>query len=165
MIKIRTYNLNDWPGVWAILETVFRAGETYAYSPEITEMQAQAAWTSGSKKVFVAEDSSTKQILGSYYLKANHEGPGAHVCNCGYVVSDQTRGKGIASLMCEHSQDQAIADGFRSMQFNFVAASNEGAVRLWKKLGFGIVGTIPEAFKHPKQGYVDAYIMYKHLNK
>lgn len=51
------------------------------------------------------------------------------------------------------------------MQFNFVATSNEGAVRLWTKLGFDTVGRLPKAFKHPSKGYVDALIMYKWLEE
>jgi ribosomal protein S18 acetylase RimI-like enzyme len=65
--------------------------------------------------------------------------------------------------MCVHSQEQARAAGFRCMQFNFVASSNDVALRLWKKLGFGIVGILPEAFLHPSRGYIDAVVMYKKL--
>ena len=49
------------------------------------------------------------------------------------------------------------------MQFNFVVSTNEGAVRLWQKLGFKIVGTLPGAFNHTEQGYVDAYVMFRSL--
>ena len=49
------------------------------------------------------------------------------------------------------------------MQFNFVASSNEGAWRLWNKLGFDTVGRLPNAFAHPELGYVDALVMYKWL--
>ena len=65
--------------------------------------------------------------------------------------------------MCEHSQREAVAQGFRAMQFNFVVSTNEGAVRLWQRLGFAIVGTLPGAFAHPRLGYVDAYVMFKQL--
>ena len=65
--------------------------------------------------------------------------------------------------MCVHSQQEAISMGYRAMQFNLVAASNEGAVRLWTKLGFATVGRLPGAFAHPKLGYVDALVMYKWL--
>jgi ribosomal protein S18 acetylase RimI-like enzyme len=85
------------------------------------------------------------------------------VCNCGYIVGENARGKGLASLMCEHSQREAIRQGFRAMQYNLVVSTNEAAVRLWRKLGFVIVGTLPGAFKHPRHGYVDAFVMYKQL--
>ena len=101
--------------MWSILEPVFRAGETYAYPRDITEDDARRTWTSSPKEVFVAEESGTGQILGTYYLKPNHEGPGAHVCNCGYVVSLHARGRGLAAQMCEHSQREAVSRGFRAM--------------------------------------------------
>ncbi len=49
------------------------------------------------------------------------------------------------------------------MQFNFVIATNERAVRLWQAMGFSIVGRLPSAFLHPTQGYVDALVMYREL--
>ena len=160
---IRSYAAADWPGVWAILEPVFRAGETYAFPREMSERQAHDAWTAAGKQVFVAVDEPTGDLLGTYYVKANFEGAASHICNCGYVVSERARGRGIAARMCEHSQREAIARGFRAMQYNLVVSSNEGAVHLWTKMGFAIVGTIPEAFRHPRLGFVDAYVMYKRL--
>ncbi len=88
---------------------------------------------------------------------------GSHVCNCGYIVDETARGRGIASEMCRHSQREALSLGFRAMQYNLVVSTNEGAVRLWKKHGFEVVGTLPEAFRHPRFGFVDAYVMYKRL--
>ena len=121
------------------------------------------AGAAAGKQVFVAVDEATGDLLGTYYVKANFEGAASHICNCGYVVSERARGRGIAARMCEHSQREAIARGFRAMQYNLVVSSNEGAVHLWKKMGFAIVGTIPEAFRHPRLGFVDAYVMYKRL--
>jgi ribosomal protein S18 acetylase RimI-like enzyme len=142
---------------------VFRAGETYAFPRDMSESQAHDTWTAAGKHVFVAVDEATGELLGTYYVKANFEGAASHICNCGYVVSERARGRGIAARMCEHSQREAIARGFRAMQYNLVVSSNEGAVHLWKKMGFAIVGTIPEAFRHPRLGFVDAYVMYKRL--
>lgn len=160
---IRRYERQDWNDVWAILRPIFRSGETYAYPLDIAEDEARRTWTGSPKEVFIVHDVDTGQIVGTYYLKPNYDGPGAHVCNCGYAVSANARGKGVASLMCVHSQEQAALRGFRAMQFNLVAASNDGAVRLWKKLGFNIVGTLPGAFRHASLGFVDAYVMYKTL--
>jgi ribosomal protein S18 acetylase RimI-like enzyme len=162
-VAVRLFGKADWAGVWAILEPIFRAGETYAFPRDVGEEDARRKWTSPPHEVFVAEDPETGEILGTYFLKPNHEGPGAHVCNCGYAVSARARGRGIASLMCEHSQQQAVLRGFRAMQFNLVAASNAGAVRLWTRLGFEIVGTLPGAFHHPRAGFVDAHVMFKRL--
>jgi hypothetical protein len=114
------------------------------------------------RKTWVIEEAG--QLLGTYYLKTNQGGPGQHVCNCGYMVAAEARGRGLATALCEHSQEQALALGYKAMQFNFVAATNTGAVRLWKKLGFAEVGRLPGAFNHPQQGYVDALVMYKWLD-
>jgi ribosomal protein S18 acetylase RimI-like enzyme len=115
-------------------------------------------------KTYVCED-TTGRIVGTYCLKPNQPGGGSHVANCGYVVSPHARGLGVASAMCVHSQHQARALGFLAMQFNFVVSTNEGAVRLWKRHGFEIVGTLPGAFQHPELGFVDAFVMFKPLSK
>ena len=65
--------------------------------------------------------------------------------------------------MAEHCLSEARRLGFRAMQFNFVVSTNESAVRLWQRLGFKIVGTLPAAFQHPTKGYVDVYIMFRSL--
>ena len=161
MINIREYQDVDWAGVWRILKPVFRAGETYAYPMDISQQEARAVWVSAPTQTLVAEEAG--EILGTYYLKPNQPSPGAHVCNCGYVVGDGARGRGLATLMCEHSQERAKRVGFDFMQFNLVAASNEGAVRLWQRLGFVTIGTLPKAFRHATLGLVDAHVMYKEL--
>jgi RimJ/RimL family protein N-acetyltransferase len=119
-------------------------------------------WIEMPQATYVAKD-PVGAVIGTYYLKPNQPALGSHVCNCGYVVSERARGQGVASLMCEHSQYEARRLGFRAMQFNLVVSTNEGAVRLWKKLGFDIVGTLPGAFRHPRDGYVDAFVMFKEL--
>ena len=162
MIDIRLIEASDWQAIWSLIEPVFRAGETYAFSPEISEEEAYAAWVETPTATFVAQNENGT-LLGTYYLKANQPYLGAHVCNCGYIVGEKARGQGVATQMCEHSQREAIARGFRAMQFNLVASTNEIAIRLWQKLGFDIAGTLPGAFLHPQQGYVDAFVMYKKL--
>ncbi len=162
MIKIRPLEEQDWPGTWRIIEPVFRAGETYAFSPDISEEEAYKVWVATPSATFVAVDENN-HILGTYFIRPNQPALGAHVCNCGYIVDKNARGRGVASEMCAHSQREAVARGFRAMQYNLVIASNEGAVRLWKKHGFDIVGTLPKAFRHPQLGFVDAFVMYKQL--
>ena len=162
MIKIRHFEEADWAATWKILEPVFRAGETYVFSPDITEEEAHNVWVEMPSATFVAVDENNG-VIGTYYIKPNQPALGAHVCNCGYVVAENSRGRGIGSEMCKHSQREAISQGFRAMQFNLVVSTNDGAVRLWKRHGFQVVGTLPKAFRHHKLGLVDAYVMYKQL--
>jgi ribosomal protein S18 acetylase RimI-like enzyme len=66
--------------------------------------------------------------------------------------------------MAEHCLAEARRLGFRAIQFNFVVSTNAPAVRLWQQLGFRIVGTLPRAFRHAQQGFVDAYVMFRDLD-
>ena len=118
-------------------------------------------WLGHNHEVFVAEDDSG--VVGTYVLRANQQGGGAHVANCGYMTAGHSTGKGVARAMCQHSLTQARERGFRAMQFNFVVSTNERAVRLWHSCGFETVGTLPGAFLHPSLGYVDALVMYRVL--
>jgi len=160
-LLIRALSPADDDTIWAILEPVFRAGETYPIPRDISREGALAYWRTPGHSVFVAEDGG--RIVGTYYLRANNRGGGAHVANCGYMVATDAQGKGVARTMCAHSLDEAKRRGFSAMQFNFVIASNERAVRLWQSCGFRIVGALPSAFRHPALGPVDAYVMHRAL--
>ena len=160
-MNIREATEKDFEKIWPIFHEIVSLGETYAYSRSTTKNEALKIWLTAPKKTFVFEEDN--QILGTYYLKTNQEGPGQHVCNCGYMVSSSARGKGLATAMCKHSQSIALEMGYKAMQFNFVASSNTGAIKLWEKLGFLTVGCLPKAFNHPTQGYIDTLVMYKWL--
>lgn len=158
---IRPAAAQDDEGIWRVIEPMIRAGETYPLPRDLAKTDALAYWRSPQHEVLVAEDGGA--IVGSYYLRANNRGGGSHVANCGYVVAAPAMGRGVARAMCAHSLELARSRGFRAMQFNFVVASNERAVRLWQVCGFEIVGRLPGAFEHPRLGPVDAFVMYRTL--
>ena len=160
-MKIREATEEDFSQIWTIFHEIISKGETYAYDPNTSKNEAFKLWIEIPQKTFVCEEDGS--ILGTYYLKNNQCGNGSHVCNCGYMVARQSRKRGIATLMCKHSQEIAKALKYKAMQFNFVISTNTTAINLWKKLDFEIVGKLPKAFKHPQAGYVDALIMYKLL--
>ncbi|MCO8168803.1 GNAT family N-acetyltransferase [Pseudomonas sp. 21LCFQ02] len=163
MIQIRPMTAADFDGFWPTFQAVVSARETYAYDPALTFEQARELWLNYPLHTLVAEEHGV--LLGSYYLKANAAGPGGHVSNCGYMVTEAARGRGVARLMCEHSQQLARQSGFLAMQFNSVVASNEVAVALWGKLGFDTVGRLPRAYRHARLGLVDCLVMYKWLGE
>ena len=161
-ISIRPATPADWPGIWAVLEPIIREGETYPLDRDLNEQGASTYWNAPDKSVFVAIDAED-EIVGTYTLRPNSTGPAAHVANAGYAVRPDQRGKGVAQALCRHSLATARAQGYRAMQYNLVIATNERAVRLWQHMGFAIVGTLPGAFRHPRAGFVDAYVMYQQL--
>jgi len=160
-VLIRPATDGDADAIWAVMEPIIRAGETYTLPRDMDRDSALAYWLSPEREVFVVEDRA--EIVGTYCLQANQKGGGAHVANCGYMTAGSAVGRGIARAMCAHSLDRARERGFRAMQFNFVISTNERAVRLWQSFGFEIVGRLPGAFHHPTLGYVDAYVMYHKL--
>jgi ribosomal protein S18 acetylase RimI-like enzyme len=162
MTTIRRFREDDWVRVWPFLRDTFDAGDSFVHAPGCGEADIRREWILAPRATYVAceEDGAA---VGSYTLKANQPGLGSHVCTCAYVVAPAARGRGTGTLMCEHSQLEAAALGFRAMQFNLVVSTNDRALRLWQKLGFATVGTLPRAFRHLRFGYVDALVMYKEI--
>lgn len=162
-LTIRKSTSGDRDALWTIMEPIIRAGETYALPTDWDKDIALNYWCDPTHTVFVAEDSETMSIVGTYFLHANQKGNGNHVANCGYMTLSNVTGKGIARTMCAHSLQIAKERGFAAMQYNFVIQSNERAVRLWQFMGFEIIGRIPRGFRHPTLGEVDIFIMHQFL--
>ncbi len=160
-LEIRVFKSSDASAVLEILLPTFRAGDTYAIDPDISESDALAYWTGPDRKTFVAELDG--QVVGTYYIRPNQAGGGAHVCNFGFMTSPAARGKGVARAMLEHAEATARDQGYQAVQFNFVVATNTRAIQIWESHNYRIVGRLPAAFLHPDLGYVDALVMWKDL--
>lgn len=158
---VRSAIHEDRDSIWLILEPIIRAGETYALPRDMSEDDALAYWMGPDRRTFVADEDG--EIVGTYYLRANQLGGGAHVANCAYMTAIRATGRGVARGMCEHSLQHARELGFRAMQFNFVIRTNERAIWLWQALGFEFVGRLPLAFLRPSGEYADALIMFQAL--
>jgi L-amino acid N-acyltransferase YncA len=157
-MKIRAAAEADRAAIWKIFHEVVAAGDTYAIDPDMSREEALAYWFSADTRIYVAD--GTLGVVGTYILRPNQSGGGSHVANAAFMVAPEARGQGIGRAMGEHCLSEARRLGFQAMQFNFVVSTNESAVRLWQQLGFDVVGTLPGAFCHPKNGYVDVYVMY-----
>ena len=160
-LVIRAATDSDTAAIWAALEPVFRAGETYAMPRDIGRKAALEYWLSPTHEVFVAE--ADGKVVGTYYMRPNQAGGGAHVANCGYVTSPAAQGQGVARQMLEHSLVHAKHRGFLAMQFNFVVSTNERAIKTWERYGFAVAGRLPLAYNHPTRGLVDALVMHRAL--
>jgi ribosomal protein S18 acetylase RimI-like enzyme len=162
-LTVRDATDSDRDAIWDIFRVVVASGDTYAFDPDIARTDALAYWMQPPNHCHVAEHHGT--VVGTYILKANQPGLGSHVANAAFMVAPSARGIGVGQAMGEHCLAEARRQGFRAMQFNFVVSSNDSAVRLWQRLGFAIVGTLPGAFRHATKGYVDAYVMYRSLGQ
>ena len=161
MFEIRKAVEEDKPHVWEIIEKVISTGDTYVYKPDSSREKMLDYWFAADKKTYVALWENA--IVGTFYLKDNQPDLGSHIANAGYMVAPESKGKRVGKTMAEYSLHEAKRLGYKAMQFNFVVKSNEVAVKLWQSFGFEIIGEIPEAFDHAKNGLTNAYIIYRKL--
>ncbi|MFD5008462.1 GNAT family N-acetyltransferase [Streptomyces chartreusis] len=158
---IREAAADDWPRIWPFWHRIVAAGETYAWDPDTSEDAARALWMNPAKDVHVVED-DTGSLVASAYVTPNYGGPAAGIANAGFMVDPAHGGRGVGRALAEHVLAVARADGYRGMVFNAVVETNP-AVALWTSLGFTILGTVPDAFDHPRHGRVGLHIMYRAL--
>ena len=148
--------------MWLVFQAVVAPGDTYVFAPTASRRDVYAYWFDREITSYVAEDSG--RLVGMYKLLSNQPGLGSHVANASFMVSPTAHGKGIGRAMGQHCLIEARRAGYLAMQFNFMVSTNEAAVKLWKKLGFFVVGTLPRAFNHRELGYVDAHVIYRFLD-
>ena len=160
-MDIRKAEERDKPAIWQIIKAVIAGGDTYVFSPDSSEDEMLAYWFTPDKFNYVAVLDG--KVVATFWLRANQPGLGSHVANAAYMVSPDAHGKGVGKQMALRSLDESRLLGFTAMQFNFVVKSNVNAVVLWQKLGFEIIGEIPDAFRHAKNGLTNALIMYRKL--
>jgi L-amino acid N-acyltransferase YncA len=160
-MNIRRATDADRDAVWKVFQATVAPGDAFVYDPSTPREEAMAYWFAKETRTYVAEQEG--KIVGSYILRDNRPGLGNHVSNAGFMVDPAARRLGVGRAMGEHALSEARRLGYRAMQFNFVISTNESAVRLWQQLGFKIVGTLPDAFRHSRKGFVDAYVMFRSL--
>ena len=161
MITIRKSTKGDAEEIWNIFQAVVARGDTYAFMPDISQSAALSYWMGDDKHCYVAKFEGN--LVGTYIIKDNQPGLGSHIANASFMVAPQFHGCSIGKTMGKHALTEAKELGYLGMQFNLVISTNTRAINLWLKLGFQIIGTIPDAFNHCQQGMVDAHIMFRQL--
>jgi L-amino acid N-acyltransferase YncA len=161
---IREADADDWPAVWPFFHEIVAAGETFTYPLDLGEEQGRDSWLlSAPDRTVVAVDDDAGTVLGTAKMNANQRGNGSHVASASYMVDPAHAGRGVGRALCAYTLEWARAAGFRAMQFNAVVETNVPAVRLYRSLGFEVLGTLPEGFRHPVHGYVGLHIMHRRL--
>lgn len=153
----------DLGALFEIFREIAAEGEMLVQNESTSREEFERYWTERGGEQWVFFENGA--VLGGFTLRANHVGRGAHVGTATYLVANAARGRGLGHALGALSIERATAMGFRAMQFNFVVSTNEPAVRLWKRLGFEIVGVLPRAFCRPSGAFVDAYVMFKNLEE
>ncbi|MGW1709153.1 N-acetyltransferase family protein [Streptomyces sp. NPDC002206] len=160
---IREATTEDWPAIWPFFHEIVAAGETFTYPLQLGEDDARDWWLlkEPNRTVVAVDDDGT--VLGTAKMNNNHMGNGRHIASASYMVAPEHSGQGVGRALCVYTVEWARAAGFRAMQFNAVVETNHYAVRLYRSLGFEILGTLPGGFNHPKHGFVGLHIMHRAL--
>ncbi len=152
----------DWEVIYPIFRAIVDEGTTYAIPDGLTLEDARPWWMERppGQTVVALEDNV---VVGSAKMGPNRPGRGSHVATASFMVSPARQGRGVGFALGHYVIDWARAAGYRSIQFNAVVETNVAAVRLWEKLGFSILATVPQAFDHPEDGLVGLHLMFMEL--
>lgn len=162
-MEIRDARPEDWDAIWPFFHEIVAARETYAYDPDMDEAEARRLWMIEPPGRTVVATDPDGTVLGTASMYANRPGPGSHVASASFMVDSRHAGRGTGRALGKHVIEWARENGFRAIQFNAVVETNVPAVALWRSLGFDVLTTVPEAFNHPKHGYVGLLIMHRFL--
>lgn len=161
-MNIRDAEDGDWPAIYPFFREIIAAGQSYAFPDDLSLELGRGWWMeSPPGRTVVAVDGST--VLGSAKMGPNRPGRGAHIATASFMVDPRHSGRGVGRALGEYVVEWARTTGYRGIQFNAVVETNEVAVRLWRSLGFELIGTVPKAFDHPEYGLVGLHVMFLDL--
>src|SRR5438067_7735757 len=135
MTEVRAFQDADLPALLSIFNDIVQRGDAFVYDAPFTTQQMRQYVASYVAAYVAVRDG---RVVGGYLLRPNQPGRGAHVANAAYLVAVDCRGRGVGRLLGEHSLREAKRVGFTAMQFNAVVSTNDGAVTLWRHLGFSV---------------------------
>lgn len=155
----------DLPALATLYDRIMAEGTSYPHERPVTADEFLDYWVRGKSTVVAYERprKMDEKLLGAFYLKPNWPGRARHVANAGFIVAPECRNRGLGRLLGAVMLDYAKELGYRSVIFNLVFSENQAARRLWEKLGFRVLGTIPGAVRMNDGRYQDALIMFRSL--
>ncbi len=161
--RIRAATDDDWPRIWPFFSAIVAAGETYAFPEDLTVETGRGWWMERPPGLTVVLEDAGR-VVGSAKMGPNRPGRGDHVGTASFMVDPAAQGLGVGRALASYVVAWHRAEGYAGIQFNAVVETNEAAVRLWRSLGFEIVGTVPGAFRSAAHGRVGLHVMYLPLD-
>lgn len=163
-IVIREFCLEDAEQVTDIWNEIVEDGEAFPQIEKLNFFDGSAAdFFLSQSYCGVATDSDNGKILGLYILHPNNIGRCGHISNASFAVSSTARGLGIGEKLVLDCLEKAKSLGFGILQFNAVVKTNIAARKLYKKLGFVELGTVPNGYLKKDGSYEDIVLYYHTL--
>lgn len=159
-MTVREYTESDIPGMISVWNEIVEEGNAFPQEEPLDE-QSGAEFFASQSRCGVAEADGV--IVGMYILHPNNVGRCGHICNASYAVSSEMRGRHIGEALVRDCMRAAKELGFGVLQFNAVVADNVAARRLYERLGFTQLGTIPGGFRMNDGKYADICPYYIEL--
>lgn len=153
----------DWEDIHPFYRVIMAQGETYAFPEDQSLEEARPWWMESPPGQTVVAVDGAGVIVGSAKMGPNRPGRGSHVATASFLVDPAHRGRGVGRALGRYVLDWSREQGYHGIQFNAVVEVNHPAVHLWRSLGFEVIGTVPEAFDHPREGLVGLHVMYQRL--
>ncbi len=159
-MEVRVFDESDLPQMAEVWNEVVRDGVAFPQEDELDFDSAREFFRSQTHAAVAVEDD---QVLGLYILHPNNVGRCGHIANASYAVASSARGRHVGEALVRDCLEQGRAYGFRILQFNAVVESNLAARRLYEKLGFRQLGTIPGGFRMDDGTYANICPYYHEL--
>ena len=161
-IEIRVYKEEDLTEMIEIWNQIVEEGIAFPQE-ECLSLETGKDFFASQTYSAVAVDVETKKIYGLYILHPNNVGRCGHICNASYAVKAEERGLHIGEKLVMGCMEQGRLHGFSVLQFNAVVKTNIHARRLYERLGFVQLGTIPKGFRMKDGQYEDICPYYCEL--
>ena len=158
-MDIREAEESDLEAMWGVYAAVANSSQPLPFADEINRDQFYAQWFGPSLICGVAEEAP--HLLGIYKLSAM---PGeANVATGCYLVRPEVQNRGVGRALVQNSIARAQDADFEEIQIQFVPSTQKNFLVLLEELGFEVIKTLPDAYRHPEQGLVDAYVFQRFL--
>lgn len=156
------------PALAEVLIDCVEGGASVGFMLPLTRERAEGFWSTtlesaarGERTVFLAEDPSTGEALGTVQVilmapeNQPHRGEISKM-----IVHRRARRRGVAEALMRAAESAAVAAGKTLLVLDTASADAE---RLYDRLGWQRVGVIPGYALWPDGGLVDTVLFYKQL--
>ena len=160
-MRIRDLEMTDMTNVISLWNEIIAEGNSFPEDTILSEEEGIEFFATQSA-IGVAEDVSGA-LRGLYVLRSCGIGRCGHIGTASVAVSSTARGIHIGEKLLKDCMDKAREHGFKILELKDVREENMVANHLFTKLGFRLIGSIPNGFRNKDGSYSNTMIYYCEL--